>query len=320
MRQIFIKTLVELAEKDERIVLLTGDLGFMSIEPFSDRFPSRFFNVGVAEQNMVGIATGLAEAGLIPFVYSIVPFAVLRPFEFIRNGPVAHSLPVRIIGIGGGVDYSTNGLTHYGLEDVGVLRTQPNMTIAVPLDNFQTRSILSQTWNQPGPVYYRIGKDNRDLFPECESNLDLIRLFFIQHGRGIAEKMVIFVMGSIVTEVLKAIQTLSEMEIFPTVCSMPLVSPAPAADIVDVLSGASLAISVEAHYVNGGIGSVIAETIAEKVHTKQKPSLVRLGFSTVPDGHTGSQEYLYTKNGVDSQSLVNVVVNHLKNGDHHEPQ
>ena len=96
---------------DERIVLLTGDLGFTVFEPFAERFPDRFFNVGVAEQNMVGVATGLAEAGFIPFVYSIATFATLRPYEFIRNGPVLHRLPVRIVGVGGGLEYGTNGFT-----------------------------------------------------------------------------------------------------------------------------------------------------------------------------------------------------------------
>src|SRR2546425_8822734 len=111
MRRAFAETLAELAKEDPRIVLLTADLGFMALEPFADAFPERFFNVGVAEQNMTGLATGLAEAGIIPFVYSIVTFAVLRPFESIRNGPVAHKLPVRIVSVGGGFDYGPNGIS-----------------------------------------------------------------------------------------------------------------------------------------------------------------------------------------------------------------
>ncbi len=97
MRATFARILSELAEKDERVVLLTGDLGFTVLEPFRDKFPKRFFNVGVAEQNMVGVATGMAEAGMVPFCYSIGTFASLRPFEFIRNGPVLHNLPVRMM-------------------------------------------------------------------------------------------------------------------------------------------------------------------------------------------------------------------------------
>src|SRR6058998_4414082 len=118
MRKAFVRTLIEIGAADSRVLLLTGDLGYMALEPFAQRFPDRFFNVGVAEQNMVGLATGLAEAGFIPFGYSIVTFAALRPYEFIRNGPILHQLPVRIVGVGGGVEYGNNGLSHYGLEDV----------------------------------------------------------------------------------------------------------------------------------------------------------------------------------------------------------
>src|SRR5687767_3231911 len=109
MRVGFIQELIDLASKDERVMLLTGDLGWSVIEPFADRFPERFLNVGVAEQNMLAIATGLAEAGRVPFVYSIATFASLRPYEFIRNGPVLHGLPVRVVGVGGGFEYGSAG-------------------------------------------------------------------------------------------------------------------------------------------------------------------------------------------------------------------
>src|SRR3954470_19977760 len=121
MRHAFIEHLSKLATDDRSIVLVTADLGFMVIEPFAERHPDRFFNVGVAEQNMVGVATGLAEAGFLPFVYSIITFATLRPFEFIRNGPILQKLPVRVVGIGGGFEYGNAGPTHYGLEDIGVM-------------------------------------------------------------------------------------------------------------------------------------------------------------------------------------------------------
>src|SRR5688500_13162986 len=107
MRGAFVKAITELADQDPRVLLLTADLGFMALEPFAERFPDRFFNVGVAEQNMIGLATGLAEAGFIPYVYSIVTFATLRPYEFIRNGPILHQLPVRVIAIGGGFEYGS---------------------------------------------------------------------------------------------------------------------------------------------------------------------------------------------------------------------
>ena len=137
MRAAFVEALVEIAEGDERVVLMTGDLGFMALEPFSERYPRRFFNVGVAEQNMIGLATGLAESGFIPFVYSIATFASLRGYEFFRNGPIAHGLPVRLVGVGGGFDYGSAGTTHHGLEDVGVMRLQPGLRVVAPADSRQ---------------------------------------------------------------------------------------------------------------------------------------------------------------------------------------
>src|SRR5258708_5655218 len=132
----------------------------MALEPFIDAFPERFFNVGVAEQNMVGLATGMAEAGMVPFVYSIAPFATLRPYEFIRNGPLLHRLPVRVVGIGGGVEYGPNGISHYAIEDVAVMRAQPNMTVIAPADPLQATEALLATPSRPGPTYFRLGKDD----------------------------------------------------------------------------------------------------------------------------------------------------------------
>jgi len=146
MRVTFSETLAELATNDSRIVLFSGDPGFMALDSFITRHPSRFFNVGVAEQNMIGLATGMAQAGFIPFVYSIVPFAVLRPFEFIRNGPIQHGLPVRIVGVGAGFDYSRNGLSHYGLDvpshaRMKVWQCSPPPTTCKPAPSLQPHGI-----------------------------------------------------------------------------------------------------------------------------------------------------------------------------------
>src|SRR5687767_5357547 len=155
MRESFIDALSELASNDRRVLLLTADLGYTVLERFADRNPDQFFNVGVAEQNMVGLATGLAEAGFIPFVYSIATFATLRAYEFIRNGPVLHRLPVRIVGVGGGFEYGSAGATHYALEDVGALRMQPDLCLIAPADFEQADRALRATWNLSSPVYYR---------------------------------------------------------------------------------------------------------------------------------------------------------------------
>src|SRR5919106_782310 len=163
MRRSFVRALTEIADADPRVVLLTGDLGFSVIEDFADRHPGRFWNVGVAEQNMVGLATGLAEAGFVPFVYSIATFASMRAYEFVRNGPVLHELPVRIVGVGGGLDYGHNGVSHYALEDIAIMRTQPGMAVIAPADPAQAVAALWAAAELPGPVYFRLGKESSAL-------------------------------------------------------------------------------------------------------------------------------------------------------------
>lgn len=305
MRGPFIATLTELAKHDQRIMLLTGDLGYMVIEPFADRFPDRYVNVGVAEQNLVGVATGMAEAGLIPFVYSIVPFAVLRPYEFIRNGPIMHHLPVRIVGVGGGVDYSTNGATHFGLEDVGVLRLQPGITVIAPADHEQACSALLQSWNLSGPVYYRLEKDDRTTVPGLAGRFALGGLQLLRHGPDLA----IVVMGAIASEAAKAVDLLAMQGVSCTLAVVASLNPAPAADLKALLSQFRHVLTVEVHYVNGGVGSLIAEVVAENGLPCR---LVRCGVKETPTGLTGSQQYLLQTHGLTAPQLARTALSSLE--------
>ncbi len=185
MRKAFTETLIELAQQDARVVLLTADLGFGVLETFATQFPERFFNVGVAEQNMMGLATGLAKEGFIPFVYSMGTFSALRPYEIIRNGPILHQLPVRIVGVGGGFDYGTAGSTHHSLEDIAVLRTQPGINIFSPADSSQTRSVIKSTWLLEGPIYYRLGKDELPDIPGLNGQFDKDRPQQLENGKDL---------------------------------------------------------------------------------------------------------------------------------------
>jgi transketolase len=297
MRGAFVKALVELAEKDPSILLLTGDLGFMVMEPFSERFPERFFNVGIAEQNMVGLATGLAEAGFIPYVYSIVTFAALRPYEFVRNGPILHQLPVRIVGIGGGVEYGHDGATHHGLEDIGVMRLQPGIAVIAPADHQQARNAFLSTRNLPGPVYYRIGKDDKTIVPGLEGRFEVGRLQLIREGSD----LLLVAMGSVVSEVASAAMTLTQSGISAAVAVVASLNPAPVGDLVSLLDRFPVVLTVEAHYVTGGVGSLVAEVIAEYGLNSR---LLRLGIRNTPDGVTGSQAFLHQRYGISSEAIV----------------
>jgi transketolase len=300
MRAAFAATLAELAERDSRILLLTGDLGYRALEPFSERFPRRFFNVGVAEQNMVGLATGLAESGFLPFVYSIATFASLRAYEFIRNGPVAHGLPVRIVGVGGGFDYGPAGLTHHGLEDVGVLRLQPGLTVVTPADSEQTRSILRDTYDRPGPFYYRLSKDDRLLIEELGGRFALGHSEVLRRGSDI----LLLVAGSLASETLAASDALSELGIEATVAVVSTLNPAPSDDLKGRLESFEHAVTIEDHYAAGGLGSIVAEILAE---SGIRCRLTRLGVRDASGGRSGSHAYLIARHGLSRDSIVEAV-------------
>jgi transketolase len=305
MRGAFVKTLVDLALQDGRIILLTGDLGFMALEPFVEKFPDRFFNVGVAEQNMVGVATGLAEAGFIPFVYSIMPFAVLRPYEFIRNGPIHHQLPVRIVGIGAGLEYSHQGITHYGLEDIGIMRIQPGLTVIAPADAAQTESAIRATWNLPGPVFYRLGKNDKVMIPELNGQFELGHLQIVSEGHD----LLFVVMGAIASEVVAAAVQLRKRRINCMVAIIASLNPPPIRDLLDLLKRFSTVITVESHYISGGVGSLVSEVIAESGLGSR---VIRCGVRTNPDGFTGSQSSLQDSHGLSADALVEVAVQSIR--------
>jgi transketolase len=297
VRAAFASTLAELAERDERILLLTGDLGYKALEPFSERFPRRFFNAGVAEQNMVGLATGLAECGYLPFIYSIATFASLRAYEFIRNGPVAHRLPVRIVGVGGGFDYGSAGPTHHGLEDVGVLRLQPGLTILAPADCPQTRTILQDTWDLPGPIYYRLSKDDSLVTPGLEGRFSLGRAEVLRKGPDI----LLLVAGSLATEAVAAADALAKSGIEPTLAVVSTLSPAPADDLRGRIESFEDVVTVEDHYAAGGLGTIVAEIIAGFGASCR---LVRLGAKEGTDGVSGSLPYLRRRHGLTRDGIV----------------
>jgi transketolase len=297
MRKAFVETLTELAARDPRILLLTADLGYMALEPFAEAYPGRFFNVGVAEQNMVGLATGLAEAGFIPFVYSINPFAVLRPYEFIRNGPIQHRLPVRIVGVGGGLEYGTNGLSHYGLEDVAVMRAQPGMTVIAPADARQTRRAVAASWSLPGPIFYRLGKDDKATVPGLEGRFELGKVQRLREGSD----LLMIAMGSVATEAAAAAEALAARGVSCSLVIVAHVSPAPVDELGELLARHRIAVTVEAHYRVGGVGSLVAEVIAERGLGCR---LVRCGIASLKDGITGSQRYLQDLYGLSAAKLV----------------
>jgi transketolase len=297
MRNSFVDRLVQLAEKDERIHLITADLGFTVVERFRDRFPDRYLNVGVAEQNMIGVATGLAQLGFVPFCYSIATFTSLRGYEQLRNGPILHGLPVRLVGIGGGYAYGHASYTHFALEDLAVMRLQPGMTTLAPADPSQAQAALSVTYDLPGPIYYRVGKGGNPPVPGLDGRFALDRPEIVRAGKD-----VLFVAtGDIAFEALEAAEKLEGESVSSAVAVMAHLPHAPPKPLIDLVSRYARVVSVEEGYSPSGLGGLIAQAIAGAgIATK----LEIAGIGSAFKGRSGSVGYMRSQVGLDSDSLV----------------
>ena len=297
MRKAFVDALIRLAAADERVVLLTADMGYNALEPFIQRYPKRFCNVGVAEQNMVALATGLAESGLRPYCYSIASFSVLRPYEFIRNGPVLHHLPVRIVGMGGGVEYGPNGISHFAIEDIGVLRAQSTLALFAPADGAQAHAIFEQTAALPGPIYYRLEKDDSLAVPGLGGRFGLSRPELLVVGRD----LLFVTMGGITLEAVTAAEELKQAGLHAGIAIASTLNPVDRAAWARLLRGYRAVITVESHGLNGGLGSLMAEIMTEHaIHIQ----LERRGITRTADGVIGSRSFLHQRNGLTAAQLA----------------
>ena len=297
MKAAFVRALVEAAETNDRIVLLTGDLGFHAIEPFVDRFPERFFNMGVAEQNMLGVAAGLADSGYIPYCYSIAPFASLRPYEFFRNGAVVHNLPVRVVAMGGGFEYGTLGISHYALEDIAVMRAQPRVTVVVPADHAQAYAAVAATIDHPGPMYFRLAKDDVSLLSELDGRFRLGSSDRIGEGNAVT----FVATGPVAAEAISACDLLRSQGLECSVVVVSTLNPSPTQDLVTAVRDARLIVSVEEHYPAGGLGSLVCEVVAESALSIP---VIRCAVSTMPADLSGSQRSMRGLYGLNADQLA----------------
>jgi transketolase len=297
MRNRFVEGLVALAEHDERVVLLTGDLGFTVVDPFAERFPDRFFNAGVAEQNMVGMSVGLGEAGYIPFLYSIATFASMRAYELFRDGPVLAGLPVRLVGVGAGTSYGFNGPTHFALEDVALMRVQPSLTVVVPADPDHAAAAVSATAALDGPVYFRLSKRAESL-----GDLQPFRLGALALNEPGTDALVVG-LGSIAGEAVAAAESLRARGVGAGVAIVSTFNPGPDDELAEALARVPLCVTVEDHFVNGGLGSYVCELVAER---DLRCRVRRVGFRSIPTD-VGSEAFLHREHGLDAAAVEALV-------------
>lgn len=258
MRTAFVRALTAAAAADERIMLLTGDLGFKLFDDFAARYPGRFLNVGVAEATMAGVATGLALEGRRPFMYSIATFATLRCYEQIRNDVCYHEAPVTIVGVGGGYSYGANGPTHHALEDIAIMRALPSMTVVCPADPAETEAAVRAILGHAGPVYLRLGRAGEPAVHPGPVDFRIGESLRVRDGDDAA----LLSTGNTLALAVAASERLAARGVRARVVSMPTVKPLDVRAVEDAVRRTRTVAALEEHTTVGGFGSAVAEHVA----------------------------------------------------------
>jgi transketolase len=302
MRGSMMKALFELANTNKNIILITGDLGYGLFEDFSERFPNQFINIGIAEQNMIGVASGLALEGKTVFVYSIGNFPTMRCLEQIRNDACYHNLNVNIICMGAGFSYGALGMSHHATEDVSIMRALPGTTVISPSTEYEAYSATINLSKQAGVGYLRLDKS------KVEGGSELVKKFKIGKGNVLIDgsDYVIIACGGIVDEAISAAHDLNKKNISCKVVSMHTIKPIDDVLIQDCVKHSKGIISLEEGNIAGGLGSAILEAC---LNTGKFPlKMKRLGIKDEYVSIVGSQEYLRDSIGISSKFIVDAIL------------
>lgn len=301
MRTAFIKALEKEAARNQKIFLLTADLGFMVFENFAKKFPQRFINMGVGEANMVGTASGLALCGKIPIIYSIGNFVTLRVLEQIRNDICYQNANVKIVTVGAGFSYGFDGPTHYVIEDISVMRSLPNMVIISPADPIEVELATKKALRYKGPVYLRLGKTGEPNIHRNKPNFAVGKGLVVQKGKDAT----IISTGGITYNALQAAQMLTKKGIKIRVISMHTIKPLDKRLIIKAALETKKIFTLEEHSIVGGLGSAIAETISEI--SLRGVLLKRLAIKDCCVQTIGTQDYLRNKFSLSPEKIAKTI-------------
>ena len=305
MRNAFVNTLFELAKEDSRIVLITGDLGFSVIEPFMEQLPLQFVNAGVAEQNMTGMAAGMALSGKVVFTYSIANFPTLRCLEHIRNDVCYHNANVKIVAVGGGFAYGSMGATHHATEDLGVMRALPGLHVVAPGDPMETQLATRAMVKYPGPCYLRLGKAGEPRVHEGEIDFELGKAVQLRDG----DDLTLISTGGLLRNTVNVADRLRSTGIEARFLSMHTLKPLDQEAVLNAASQTGAIATIEEHSVIGGLGSAVAEVLAEA--DQEKVPFKRIGLPPSFSPHIGSQEYLQKQHGLSEEGILKSVADLL---------
>lgn len=298
MRTAFINQLQEEARHNERVFLLVGDLGYNVVEPFAKEFPGRFLNMGIAEQNMAGVAAGLAMTGYNVYIYSIGNFPTLRCFEQIRNDIAYHKANVKVVAVGAGYAYGSLGATHQATEEIGAMRTLPNMVVCTPSDPIEARVVAALSSSYEGPMYIRLGKAGEKIVHEEDSlSLNIGDIVPIHKQDG--NKTAVLACGNILASARYQIE---EEQLPYDLYSVPFVKPLKNEQLRAIVANYSEGlITIEEHQRSCGMGSAIVEQLNDLFAAGEIANYPKVRRVAIPDefaGVVGNQGYLRNVEGL----------------------
>lgn len=304
MRTAFLRALTDLAEKDTRITFFVGDLGFSVVEPFAQRFPKQFLNVGVAEQNMTGLAAGMALSGKIVFTYSIANFPTLRCLEQIRNDACYHNADVKIVSVGGGLTYGALGSSHQATEDIAILRSLPSMTVVCPGDPFEAYEATLAIARRSGPCFLRLGKAGEPRVHPGNAEFTLGRASVVHEGRDLT----LITTGNMLDSSAQACVRLAAEGISVRLLSMHTIKPLDEEAVRESARLTGAILTVEEHSRIGGLGSAVAEILSQSPECGTPLRILALDDSFCR--LVGSHDYLRRQRGLGVEDIVRVAREH----------
>ena len=301
MNSAYIGKLMEIAEKDHRVLHLLADSGTGYDEMFRRIFPDQMINFGIAEENMVSAAAGMAMIGKIPFVFTAGAFLAYRAMEFIRDDVCFQNLNVKIIGMGSGLSWSSLGPTHHTTEDVSILRALPNLILLSPATPNQVKACVQLAYEHPGPVYIKIGMNHeKEYYPEdckiSDSGMDMIR-----DGRD----ALVFVSGSILEEVVRTAEKLEQEGVSLRVINVVTLKPFSEVYAIREMESFTQAFVVEEHNIHGGLGGILAETVAYRGLYKK---IIPIGLKDQFAEGYGTHQNVRMRNGLGAEHLYKKIM------------
>ncbi|MBU1342251.1 MAG: transketolase [Proteobacteria bacterium] len=298
MRNAFAQEMKDQAGMNDKIVLLSGDIGNKLFDSYKENYADRFFNCGVAEANMTSMAAGMALNGLQPVTYTITPFNTSRCYEQIKIDICYHNLPVIVVGVGAGLSYAGLGATHHSFEDIAIMRVLPNMHIMCPCDAVEVKLCLRAALALKKPVYIRLGKKNEPIIHKGEPDLILGKGLIIKEGKTVC----LLGCGNILPNVYAAGRTLENLGISTRIVSMHTVKPLDSVLLKEVFSTFEIVCTIEEHSLIGGFGSAVAEWVIDNAVPVKK--FYRFGIKDSFTHKSGNQENARKMNQLTPEDIV----------------